>query len=176
MKQRRASANRGFSLIELVIVITIMAILTALLAPQLLRYVENSRVARDEQNIDEIYRAIMLSLNDEKAYDAVLKYCESHPGGYWLHVRNSTEVKVRGMVVQGTMENKSTVSVLNDVYTAIRDTIQGTHIESQAVIFPHKYRFSSRKYIGLISNSKPALTIVMTLVDGELITRRIAAP
>jgi len=37
MKKRN---NKGFSLIELVIVITIMVILTALLAPQLLRYVE----------------------------------------------------------------------------------------------------------------------------------------
>ena len=33
----RKKNNKGFSLIELVIVITIMAILTALLAPQLLR-------------------------------------------------------------------------------------------------------------------------------------------
>jgi len=79
MKQRSTSANRGFSLIELIIVITIMAILTALLAPQLLRYVERSRIARDEQNIDEIYRAIMLSLNDEEAYAAVLKYCGRAP-------------------------------------------------------------------------------------------------
>ena len=38
MKKQRN--DKGFSLIELIIVITIMAILTAMLAPQLLRYVE----------------------------------------------------------------------------------------------------------------------------------------
>ena len=62
--------NKGFSLIELIIVITIMAVLTAILAPQLLRYVEQSRVARDLTTIDEVHRAIQISLADEKVYTA----------------------------------------------------------------------------------------------------------
>ena len=53
--------NKGFSLIELIIVITIMAILTALLAPQLLRYVEQARQAKDRAVIDEVHRAFQLS-------------------------------------------------------------------------------------------------------------------
>jgi len=57
--------NKGFSLIELVIVITIMVILTALLAPQLLRYVEQSRVAKDAVTMDETVRAIELALTSE---------------------------------------------------------------------------------------------------------------
>ena len=66
----RKKNNKGFSLIGLVIVITIMAILTALLAPQLLRYVEQSRVAKDETTIDEVYRAIQISLTDETVFHA----------------------------------------------------------------------------------------------------------
>jgi len=62
--------NKGFSLIELIIVITIMAILTALIAPQLLRYVEQSRVAKDLSSIDEVYRAIQISLADETIFKA----------------------------------------------------------------------------------------------------------
>ena len=54
--------NKGFSLIELIIVITIMAILTALIAPQLLRYVEQSRVAKDANTLDEAHRAFQLAL------------------------------------------------------------------------------------------------------------------
>jgi len=57
--------NKGFSLIELVIVITIMVILTALLAPQLLRYVEQSRAAKDAVTMDETVRAIELALTNE---------------------------------------------------------------------------------------------------------------
>ena len=63
--------NKGFSLIELVIVITIMVILTALLAPQLLRYVEQSRYAKDAVAVDEVVRAVELALTNEDAYAQV---------------------------------------------------------------------------------------------------------
>lgn len=42
--------NKGFSLVELIIVIAIMAILIVVLAPQYLRYVERSRNSTDMQN------------------------------------------------------------------------------------------------------------------------------
>ena len=58
----RKKDNKGFSLIELIIVITIMAILTAILAPQLLRYVEQSRQAKDKTTMDELARAFQLAL------------------------------------------------------------------------------------------------------------------
>ena len=37
--------NKGFSLIELIIVVAIMAVLIGVLAPQYLKYVEKSRVS-----------------------------------------------------------------------------------------------------------------------------------
>ena len=44
------SKNEGFSLIELIVVITIMAILTTILAPMLLRYIAQSRAAACTSN------------------------------------------------------------------------------------------------------------------------------
>jgi len=61
----RKRDDKGFSLIELIIVITIMAILTALLAPQLLRYVEQSRQARDRANVDTVYHAFQIACTSE---------------------------------------------------------------------------------------------------------------
>jgi len=61
----RKKNNKGFSLIELIIVIAIMAVLTAILAPQLLRYVERSREARDRQNIQAVYEAFQLAIIEE---------------------------------------------------------------------------------------------------------------
>ena len=50
--------NKGFSLVELIIVIAIMAILVGVLAPQFIKYVESSRQSTDIQNASEIKAAI----------------------------------------------------------------------------------------------------------------------
>ncbi len=46
--------NKGFSLIELIIVIAIMAILVAIIAPNLTKYLGKSKKNADEMNADEI--------------------------------------------------------------------------------------------------------------------------
>ena len=50
--------NSGFSLIELIIVMAIMAILTVAVAPQYLKYVERSRKAVDVQTMATVITAI----------------------------------------------------------------------------------------------------------------------
>ena len=54
--------NKGFSLIELIIVIAILAVLVAVLTPQLLKYVERSREAKDRANVYAVYRAFQLAV------------------------------------------------------------------------------------------------------------------
>ena len=50
--------NRGFSLIELIIVIAIMAVLTGILAPSLLSYIHKAKVAADWSNLRAYYSEI----------------------------------------------------------------------------------------------------------------------
>lgn len=63
--------NQGFSLVELIIVIAIMAVLIGVLAPQFIRYVERSRVQKDRSAIAEVENAIEVALASENIYQEV---------------------------------------------------------------------------------------------------------
>ncbi len=58
--------NKGFSLVELIIVIAIMAVLVGVLAPQFIKYVEQSRRSRDIQTAQEIREAVLAAIADGK--------------------------------------------------------------------------------------------------------------
>lgn len=59
--------NKGFSLVELIIVIAIMAILIVVLAPQYLKYVEKSRNSTDLQSATEFKNAMEIYAADPEA-------------------------------------------------------------------------------------------------------------
>lgn len=59
--------NKGFSLVELIIVVAIMVILIAVLAPQYLRYVERARVSSDQNQIVSIIEALQIAATDEQS-------------------------------------------------------------------------------------------------------------
>lgn len=58
--------KEGFSLVELIIVIAIMAILIAVVALAVIPYLEKSRVGKDQQAIDTVYNAFQSCVADQK--------------------------------------------------------------------------------------------------------------
>ena len=65
LKEKKLN-NKGFSLVELIIVIAIMAVLIGVLAPQYLRYVEKSRYQTDATMVDNVKNAIEVAISSNE--------------------------------------------------------------------------------------------------------------
>ena len=87
--------NRGFSLVELIVVVAIMAVLVGVLAPAYLADVEKTRIQRDESAAGEIFRAaeIVVYSGQYDITDTVLVTFSS--AGIQLNaaILNATEVQ-----------------------------------------------------------------------------------
>ena len=61
---KKNGKNKGFSLVELIIVIAVMAILVAIMAPILFRYIEKARISADTKMLDTVYVALAYAASD----------------------------------------------------------------------------------------------------------------
>lgn len=65
LKKMMKKDNKGFTLVELIVVVAILAILVGLLAPQYTKYVERSRQSADVSNMDEMVKALQVAAVDD---------------------------------------------------------------------------------------------------------------
>ena len=68
-------SNKGFSLVELIIVIAIMAILVGVVGTQVIPYLENSRKAKDQQilTLDSMQSVSSKDIENGTAYLSVME-------------------------------------------------------------------------------------------------------
>ncbi len=71
--------NKGFSLVELIIVIAIMAILAAALVPTLVKYINKARLSRDIDTGCAAAKEIIAAVTDEKVYEDAQEHATPYP-------------------------------------------------------------------------------------------------
>ena len=64
----RAAASRGFTLIEIMVVVVIMGILAALVVPKLMGRTEDARIAAAKQDVSTLMQALKLYKLDNQRY------------------------------------------------------------------------------------------------------------
>lgn len=82
MKKFKKKNNKGFSLVELIVVIAIMAVLMGVLAPTLIGNIEKSRESKDLQNLDSIRQAVVAAMAVEGVYAAAVPASGSADNAY----------------------------------------------------------------------------------------------
>ncbi len=86
--QKYLSGEReGFSLVELIIVIAIMAILIGIVALAVIPYLEKSRVGKDQQTVDTVYSAFKNEIASQQitadvSFDITDLGVKSNPAGF----------------------------------------------------------------------------------------------
>lgn len=82
--------NKGFSMVELIIVIAIMAALIVVLAPQYIKYVERSRETADMNTVSEMLHAVQVAAVDP-TYESAL------PTNFVFTVSTTGTVTIQGV-------------------------------------------------------------------------------
>ena len=95
----RTNENKGFSLVELIVVIAIMAVMAAVLAPSLLGYVERSRAQKDDSAMGELTNSIKLALADQDVFDECLAYTNQNAKSCYVDKTDGLPTEAPGKIV-----------------------------------------------------------------------------
>lgn len=139
-KTNKRNRNKGFSLVELIVVIAIMAVLVGVLAPQFIGYVAKSRQATDVQNAQTLAMEIAVKIADAEAEGTALNYATT-----WAPVDTTVVSKVpavrNGKVNQGKFYYM--VDTENTVHIAVAegtnkptDPVSGGAVVSGSAVGP----------------------------------------
>ncbi len=121
--------NKGFSLVELIIVIAIMAILVGVMAPQLIKYIEKSKVSADTQLADSVHTAVLTAMMDPEIVNK-----SSYNNEYAGYTKDTEIIKVSttaGTIGSGALEilGVSDAKAINSSIKSTTENGAGVHFQ-----------------------------------------------
>jgi type IV pilus assembly protein PilA len=123
--------NKGFSLVELIVVIAIMAVLVGVLAPTLLGNIEKSKLSKDKQAVDTLLSAwTNISGDQTYAVDYPVKYTYTLSSDGVLTIGDSTTF--------GTDKIHSADDATDDITDKFIEDLED-YIGSETIQFASKY-------------------------------------
>ncbi len=139
-KNNRQKKNAGFSLVELIVVVLIMAVIAVVLAPQIMKWVENSRLSTDNQNLNQMVSNVQLALAKEDALkevvasngDKVITISDAGADSY-TGLDSATNFKNELKEITGTFPKPSSSSVKKFVITITVESNKVKNVVGEAL-------------------------------------------
>ncbi len=139
IKFKKIIGNKGFSLVELIIVIAIMAILSAIIAPAVIRYINKARKADDIAAADSIGTSFEAAITENEALYDFITYRVSHERG------SGSQFVVIGFTGYGhglSFHTMKPAGVSNDLYNTASvefDRLIGEYMGERTRSLPLKF-------------------------------------
>ena len=122
--------NKGFSLIELIIVIAIMAVLVAIIAPNLTKYLGRSKQETDKKNLDEIKKQVKNVISEAAIDDVqVVSGAAGTSGKGYYYITQTGTGSTPALTVTtsgGTNDFKNKLQSVLDPDTATKSKVDNT--------------------------------------------------
>ena len=169
--------NKGFSLVELIIVIAIMAILAGAIAPALIRYIDKSRRSNDVNSAKTIKTAIETALGNESIYEYLTDttaFCTiSFKPGESIGSATDSQILIQHASSEPTINGQ-------DVATELKPLARNTIASNIGEKIPKlKYRKNPKdknstdkpsEFVGVISKAGTVYVFISTQAFGTDIT------
>lgn len=116
--------NKGFSLVELIVVILIMAIIAVALAPQVMKWVDESKISTDNNNAANLKSSIDAAVADFMRTDKILAKVSFHVDGEISDISYDPTGVYTFFDGDGKLQDKID-EVVNNAYPAFKQTDAG---------------------------------------------------